>query len=189
VAFGRRWYDVPFSNRDRDRVTAKLGLTAGLSGGWSASAGYRYDRDRTDDGREVLIRNEDDFDLDFNLDGDRVDQDVRAVERVDRSRNQHEVEAGLEWAFAKDWSAGVRGSLRVQDYLSHEPVDVTHRGRVDRGRELRVDLDWDVSDGCRTSLSAGVSRERSNRSAAPDADDEEASYNNFFVGLRASFRF
>ncbi len=189
VGVGRRWYYVPFSNRDRDRVFASLELKAEFGKGWSATVGYAFDRVRTDNGREVLIRDEDEFDMDFNLDGDRVDQDVRAFESVDRSRNEQELGVGLTWDFAKHWSAEIGGSVRVQDYLSDEPVDDTHRDRVDRGRALSLDLEWEFRDHWTASLVAGVVREDSNRNSAADADDEEAAYNNFYVGVGATAKF
>jgi lipopolysaccharide assembly outer membrane protein LptD (OstA) len=185
----RRWYYSPFSNRDVNRLFTRLRLTAEVTHDFDASFQYELDLDRTDNGNEVLIRDEDDFGIDFNGDGDRVDQDVRAVERVDRSRNQHEFEARLTWRFAPHWSVGLRGTLRLQDYLSDEPVDTGHRDRIDRARELRLDLKWTFVENWQAFLRAGIEREKSNRDAATTMDDQEVNYHDAFVGLGVNVKF
>ena len=189
VGAARRWYYAPFSNRDMERVSARVRLAAQVFTHWDASVEYRFDRDRTDHGFEPMIRDEDDFDVDFNGDGDRVDQDVRAVERVDRSRNQQTFGARLSWEFATDWSIGVRGTMRVQDYLSDEPFDSTYRDRLDRAHELRCDLKWAFFTGSEAYASAGWAREQSNRDAATTLEDQDVDYQYRFVGLGVRMRF
>ncbi len=189
LGVGRRWYYVPFSNRDRDRIASRLTLAAQIGDDWSATVGYAYDWDRTDNGREVLIRDEDDFNRDFNSDGDLVDQNVRAFERVDRSRDQQEIEARLVWDFAKRWSAELGGAVQVQEYRSNEPVDEVHRDRVDRVKKLKLDVEWRFRANWKASLFAGLLREDSNRNSATDANDEEVGYKNYFVGAGTSVRF
>jgi hypothetical protein len=186
---GHRKYQLPFSNRDRDRLSARMRLEVELGKQWRIAGGYTFDRDRTNDDREVVIRDEDDFDIDFNGDGDRVDQNVRAFEKVDRSRNQQIFDLRLTWDFAKHWSASIKGAYQLQDYLSNEPVDTTYRDRVDRERSFRVDLDWEFIENWTASVFAGASREKSNRSEDPGADGQSIDYNDRFIGIGVMARF
>ena len=186
---GLREYESPFGNRDYDWIAARLRLETVLSDRWRARIGYKFERDQSGHGREVMIRDEDDFSRDFNGDGDQIDQNMRAFERADRSRNEQTFDARVTWEFAKDWSASIAGYYQVQDYLSEEPVDSTHRGRVDRRRELRVGTDWRFLDHWKASLTTGVSLERSNRNSDPGADGVHYYYRERYVALEVTRRF
>lgn len=189
VGVGIRAYESPFGNRDYDWITARLRLETVLSDHWRARVGYRFERDESGHGREVMIRDEDDFNRDFNGDGDQIDQNMRAYERADRSRNEHIFDFRVTWDFAKDWSANIGGYYEVQDYLSQEPVDSSHRGRVDRRREARMGTDWRFLDRWRASLTAAISLERSNRNSDPGADGVHYYYRERYISLEVTRRF
>lgn len=189
LGFGRRTFDSPFANHDRDRISAGLDVAAALGSDWVVTLGYGLDLDRGDNDREVMLLDEAPFGRDFNGDTDQLDLSARAFERADRSRNQHELKASLRWDLATDWSTEVGAALVIQRYRSNEPFDLVHRGRVDRARQLDGSLDWEFASDWKLSLTGGVSKERSNRSSAPGAADEAVGYKYWFAGLGISAKF
>ncbi len=144
----------PFA--DRDEVAPEAGIEAVLRSGapGGTALGYRLVWTRDEPSREVLILDEDDYDVDFNGDGDTLDQDARTRQRVDRSSLDHHAHIGILWGRRDAVNGGLRFELRVRQFLSGERYDRDHRTRWDLRPGVRFALEFPLGRG--TSLGIGV---------------------------------
>jgi hypothetical protein len=104
-----------------------------------------------------MIRDEPDFGLDGNGDGDALDQNVRIVQTVDRSRVDHSLNLKASKKLTDDWTGNASYGLRFQNYDSKETFDVTRQDRTDTrhkfalglarkySKKLSIDLDWEYT--------------------------------------------
>ncbi|MCI0342095.1 MAG: hypothetical protein L0216_13290 [Planctomycetales bacterium] len=144
-----RAYREPFEER-REWVL-EAGIEATFRGTETSGTrlSYRYARGWNPPHREVLLVDEDRYDLDFNGDGDIVDQDVRSVQRVNRTTNDHEALVRFFWETDPKRSVGglLGFGLRVREYASGEPYDRDHRGRWDFRLGGRFALEFALGRG------------------------------------------
>ncbi len=190
VEFGyaRRDYDGPFYNRDRNAVDAALGVSTEFGKRWNFDLGYEFDYVATGNGKEVLVRNEPDFGVDFNGDGDIVDLKRRTVQRVDRSRMDHSVDLRLRYDFAKRWEAWAGYLFRYQDYLSKERFD-THKGREDFGHSVRAGVGWEIDSRWSLELEGLWHTKKAEKEDFGDDDEQGTHYERFNVSLGVIVKF
>lgn len=187
LGYARRVYDSPFSNRDRNSVNVVLGVSTEFGKRWKLDLAYDFDFVATDDGREVLIRDEADFGVDFNGDGDAVDVKRRTEQKVDRSHLDHAVNLRLRYDIAKRWKAWAGYQFRFQDYLSEERFD-THRGREDFRHRVNAGVGWEIDSRWSLELEGKWTMEEAEKNNFGD-EDEETEYGRFLISIALILKF
>jgi len=188
LGYARRNYDGPFYNRDRNAVGVALGATAEFGKRWRLDLEYDFDFVSTDNGKEVLVRDEPDFDVDFNGDGDTTDLRRRTVQRVDRSRMDHIVDLRLRYDITKRWETWAGYAFRYQKYFSNERFD-THRDRDDFGHSVRAGVGWDIDSRWSFELEGQWYTEDANKKDFGDIDDRGNHYERFKVSFGVILKF
>ncbi len=188
LGYRHRRYDSPFSNRDRNIGEVGLGLSFDLDGRWDIDVRYLLGVVMTDDGREVLIRDEPDFGVDLNGDGDALDENRRTVQRVDRSRLEHSIEVGVSYRFARNWRVKAGYDFTFQDYLSDERFDTTHRDREDLRHAVRLGVEWEFARRLSLEIEGRWIREDISRRRLRRDEDEETEYTRFVAAIALSVK-
>ena len=128
------------------------------------------------------------FDLDLNGDGDILDDDVRSVQRVDRSTIDQQISLDFLWKAAGETGAVLAFDLRVRKYLSGQRFDRHHKDRWDVRLGGRFALTFTLATDA--ALDAGVSAElqtRSREGSAIDKTDIDYVAATLFVLCRVGF--
>jgi len=141
VGGGAKRYRSPFEHRDRTSLEAGIAATFRAEKGASTRIGYRFGALLNRPDGEYLLLDEDKYDVDFNGDGDLVDDNVGVVQDVDYSRFDHEFEVRWRWAGKRPVGGGVDLGLRVRQWTSGERFDRRHEDRLD----LRLRLGFHVA--------------------------------------------
>lgn len=181
-------YRAPFA--DRRTVEPEAGIDATFWGTKTAGTriGYRIGWRDNRTHREVLLVDEPRFDLDLNGDGDILDEDVRSVQRVDRSTLDQEVALDFVWKAAGETGGRLAFDLRVRKYLSGQRFDRDHKDRWDVRLGGRFALTFTLAADA--SLDAGVAAElqtRSREGSAIDKTDIDYVAATLFVLCRVGF--
>ena len=104
-----------------------------------------------------------------------------AEQRVDRSRLDHFVGLRLRYEIAKSWTASVGYDVRLQDFLSKQRFDTTHRNRQDLRQRVRAAIEWDFAKRWSLEVGGQWTLEEISRAGLVDEDDEETEYDRFVV--------
>lgn len=187
ASVGRRQYDN-FANRDRDILSVQMQLVSRIGKDWRVDLSYRGRYIDTPGGTEVLVLDEDAFDVDFNGDGDANDNNRRTEQRVDRDRIDHRLAAELRWQFTKSSECRLGYELMLQDYLSNEPFDLNNNGRMDTRHLITGRIEHKIAKDIFLGARATWMDEESDRLAVGD-EDEESSYGRWqaFLTITAKF--
>ena len=188
IGYGMRDYEGPFPNRDRDQLTVGLDLDMQIAKRWRLELGYRFRYIATPGGREVMIRDEADFGVDFNADLDITDESLRTVQRADRSRLDHGVGFEIGWEISKRWETWIGYEITLQHYLSDERFDLSYRDREDLRRALYAGVEWEFSKSWSARMEGEWTSERSERLSSGD-EDEETEYEGYIVYMSLAMRF
>ena len=81
--------------------------------------------------REILILDEPDFGVDFNGDGDNIDNNARAFENVTRAYQSHLFGLSTRLKFTKTIHLKLGYDIRLKQFNSEEEFDVARVNRVD----------------------------------------------------------
>jgi hypothetical protein len=181
---GRRTYET-FRGRDRDILGFQGAAVFGLGGGTELVGGYGHERSQSPIVSEVLVLDEPMFGVDFNADGDLLDDNVRVVSAVDRSFRTDEFFARLNVAPAKGTRLGFRVSRTLRHFLSTEPHD-GYSGRTNRRWTFRADLERKISD--HWSLFAGYAY-TNQKIDRIDVTEDEADYAKHVARAGIAWRF
>jgi hypothetical protein len=181
----RSFQDIRFRGRDRQTLALDAGLRADFKGGWEIAFAYARENAESPIATEVLLLDEPDFLIDFNNDGDVLDQDVRAEESVDRSFNADIWEGILTAPIGKKGDLTLTVSRRSRRYLSQQEFDGY------RGRLLKR---WVIGAEFKSRLSSTLSlvidyRYHIQKASSVDLTGDEDDYSKHLIqaGLRFSF--
>lgn len=188
LGYARRDYDRPFFNRDRNVVNLALGVTTKFSKRWKLDLGYEFEFVSTGNGKEVLVRDEPDFGIDFNGNGNTEDLKRRTEQRVDRSRMDHSVDLRLRYDITKRWETWAAYRFGFQDYFSEERFD-THRDRKDLGHSVQAGVGWEIDSRWSLELEGRWLEEEANKRAFGDDEERETDYERFIVSFGVIVRF
>ena len=138
----------------------------------------------------MLLRDEADFGEIFNGDGDTIDQNVRIVKNVDRSRTEHAFAIKATKPLENDWDGYARYDLRIQNYNSTERYDITRIDRQDIRHRVSVGLDRAFDKNLTYGVGLSLAHEKSNRDgAAGKGSAESRTYNKVVLSGNISYRF
>ncbi|GMR04227.1 MAG: hypothetical protein BMS9Abin23_0118 [Thermodesulfobacteriota bacterium] len=189
VGFKKRDYDNPFENRSYDDIFAGTGLDMELGNDSKVSFSYLFADITTDVAGEVLIRNEPDFGVDFNGDGDTLDLDTRTVQNVDRSRNEHTLGVKGRTRIGKRWFAEAGYDVRFQLYKSDQRFDVTRLDRKDVRQRINLGVKGKLAPKWTLGLDWTFSHEKASRDGLASIDQAESkSYNRHVVAAVISYK-
>ncbi len=181
----RRFQNIIFRGRDRRALALDAGLSMDFKHGWEMAVAYSHEKTDSPIVTEVLLLDETDFLIDFNGDGDLLDQDVRAVERVDRSFKADIFEGTLIAPLSGKTDLNLSVSRRLRRFLSQEGYDGYHNRREKR---------WVVGAECETRWRSNVSlvigyRYYLQRASRLDLTGDEDDYLKHVIRAGLSFRF
>ncbi len=175
-------YESPFSHRDEDTYSIGAAVDIELVTGVEVSFSYDFDHVDVPVASEVLIRDEPDFGVSLNdvgsgattTDSDTIDNNVRIVSTVDRSRNEHTFGIKMKKKVNDTWDGYAKYDLRFQNYDSKEPYDITRQDRSDVRHRIGLGAERELAD--RLSLSVGWlwAYEKAGRDALAAVDPTES---------------
>lgn len=174
LGYENRKYDAPFEKRDSDSFKAGAGLDLELRNKTDVSVSYIFETISTPVETEVLIRNEPDFGVDFNGDTDTVDLDVASLQNVDRSRNEHTFAVKGAIMLDDNWLGKARYELRIQNYKSNEPFDVTRVDRTDIRHRIGLGVERELAPNLTLGLDWLWTSENAGRDALAAIDPTES---------------
>lgn len=166
----RRFHD--FSNRNLD-VFGGRALLATSSGEWmKLDLAYRFDYRAAPGGSEVVIIDEPALGSDLTGDADALDQNVSTTTNVDRSRFQHEIRVKLRGDPTRRLRATVAYEYMLMNYLSDEPLDLGHNGRIDNQHVIGGGLRWEFRESWYARVKSEYSIRESNESFSQLEEDD-----------------
>ncbi len=181
----RRYRDVLFRGRDRRVLALDAGLSMDFKRGWVMALDYTHEKADSPVVTEVLLLDESDFLVDFNGDGDLLDQDVRLEERVDRSFKADSLDGTLTAPLSARADLKLRVSRRSKSFLSQETYDGYHNRR-----EKRWVLGAEFEHRWRSNLSLVIGyRYYLQRASRLDLTGDEDDYLKHVVRAGLSFKF
>ena len=189
VGLQMREFNSDFVNRDEDSVRAGFGATAEFSNNMDLAANYTFEAVEAPAGTEVLILDEPDFGVDFNNDADSLDNNIRTVQGVDRSRNEHTITLKARAKLSKDWTGQARYDYRLQDYKSTERFDSAYNNREDKRHRLGLGLQRELAARWSLALGCEFVKEKTSRGPSANIDPAEPkSYENMILTGALSYR-
>jgi hypothetical protein len=181
----RRRYPLEFRGRDRDSLNLEAGLGLDFKGGSEITFGYRHENAKRPIVSEILLLDEPAFNIDFNGDGDVLDNNIRTETQVNRSYRADHFEGALLAAVGKNTDLRLSLSRRLRTYLSQEPHD-GYSGLKDKRWIARIELDQKISSGL--SFVAGYAY-NAQRLSHMDVTGDEEDYVKHVVQAGLSVRF
>lgn len=183
-----REFADPFENRNEDSVIADAELGFKFDNQVELSVEYVLERVKAPAGSEVLILDEPRFGVDFNSDGDALDNNIRSVQKVDRTYLDHTIGVKARVKITKDWAGEGRYDYRIQDYESTERFDVTHAGREDTRHRFGVGLKRDFAPKWTLGLELELTSEEAGFVGVTNVDPEEVkTYDNTLFAISLSY--
>ena len=184
-----RTYDDPFPGRDQLALSGGAELICRITDRWKAEASYVYEYSRSPVTPEVLILDEPDFMLDFNNDLDVADKNLRMVTAVDRSRGEGLFALATTVEPWRKLEVKLSYGYRQRDYTSQEPLDPSHRARVDRRNELQLGIGYNLMKPLMLKARYVYQNQISNVPFDPDIGGETTDYvaHAFTVGVQWRF--
>ncbi len=186
--YGQRRFANGFDNRDRDVWRAGAALHSDLGDAVDLSLGYRFSLVVAPGDDEVLVLDEPEVGLNLNGDADLLDNNIRAVGEVDRSRDEHKVGIQIKLRPLERVRTWVSYNYSLRDYKSDEILDLAYRGRSDDVHGIRVGARWKFAKAWAATLEGRFSYRNVNRDAAA-LGDEDAEKNQNAVLLTFGHRF
>lgn len=181
-------FEEPFHNRDLNGYRAGLAFDVRFADVFELDVHYALQYVGAPNEREVVLRDEPDFGADFNDDGDAADNNIRTVQRVDRSRVENAAGVRATLNIAKDWTYWAGCDVRFQNYLSDEPFDLAYNRREDLRHRARTGIEWRFARRWVLDVQAHWIKEMIERDALP-AEVEDREYDRFLLLLGISRRF
>jgi opacity protein-like surface antigen len=189
IGFQNKEYDGPFELRSEDTIRLGAGVDMEFENKVELDVSYLLELIETPVETEVLLRDEDDFGVDFNGDTDTVDQNVRTVQNVDRSRNEHTFAVKASKRLNKDWVGSARYDLRIQNYKSEERFDVTRLDRQDIRHRLGLGAERELMSNLTLGLSWLWVHEEAGRDGLAAIDEAETkSYDRHILAAVLSYK-
>jgi hypothetical protein len=145
VGYENKNYDDPFTNRTEDSIFAGFDLDLALYKNTTLTLSYLFKNIDTAVEPEILIRNETNFGVDLNGDGDALDLSVATNQTVDRSRHQNTIGARVSTRLQNGWNAYARYEVRFTSYKSEETFDVTRLDRNDTRQKVGAGLKGEIA--------------------------------------------
>ena len=172
----RRYAAAELRSRDDKKLKGTLSLDAEPSKRLAFGLYGSYERSKSPVSRDVLLLDEPVFGLDFNADGDKLDNNIRTVQSVDRSLNA--AAAGLKAA----WQASRRLELEAgyerekKTYTSSQPLDPSDKDRVDRKHTLSAAVSLKLSGAAKARLGFVYEGQKTDKAGDPASAGEVTGY-------------
>jgi hypothetical protein len=155
-----------FSNRDLDIYGGELVFTTAFGERLGVEVGYTYLRYDAPGKSEVTIIDEPDVGVDLDGDGNADDDNVRSVNNVDRTRNQHEVGVKVKLDVTRDLRFWVGYEYILRDYVSDYFLDIAHRDREDDHHTAEAGIRWKFAKKWALDLEGGYTNRSANKPAS-----------------------
>lgn len=189
VGYRNRRFEGPFENRDEHALWGGTGLDIKFRR-VDLGVNYLFAHINTPGEGEVLIRNEFDFGVDLNGDGDTIDPNIRTEQKVDRSRLEHTIGIKARVKITPKWSGRVGYDVRLQDFQSEEFFDITRVGRDDIRHRVGLGVQWKFAREWSLKLEGEWIQEKAERGGLPAVgEEEEKEYTKQGASLTLSYRF
>ncbi|MFQ5464313.1 MAG: hypothetical protein ACE5EI_00135 [Thermodesulfobacteriota bacterium] len=189
VGLQSKEYDAPFRNRNEDSILGGAGLDLEFGKGAVLAFSYLFKSINTPTDPEILIRNETDFGVDLNADGDALDLDVATVQRVNRSRLEHKLGVKFKGDINDQWEGFFKYDIRLQDYQSTETFDVTRIDRQDFRHRFGLGFKGDYGSHWTLGFEGRYTIEDADRAGLATVNQaEQKSYNRYELGATLSYR-
>ncbi len=190
AGYENKSYDDPFTVRSEDSVFAGFDMEFALYKHTRLDFNYLFKNIDTSVGTETLIRDEANFGVDFNGDGDAIDLSVATVQKVDRSRNTHTLGVKASTGLAEGWTGYVKYEARFASYKSEEIFDVTRLNRTDTRQKVGVGVRGKLAPRWYMNLGWVLTHNQAARDGLAVTDKAEAkSYDKNVFSALISYRF
>ncbi len=190
VGYENKNYDDPFTNRTEDSIFAGLDIDLALYKNTTLTLSYLFKNIDTAVEPEILIRNETNFGVDLNGDGDTLDLSVATNQTVDRSRNQNTVGAKVSTRLQKGWDGYLKYAVRFTSYKSEERFDVTRLDRNDTRQRFSAGVKGEIAPRWTMALDWTLIHNAAARDGLALVDKTEAkSYDKNVLSAVVTYRF
>ena len=183
-----RTYNAAFTSRNLKGPTAGAKLLLNTTAHTHVDLGYGFASLSAPRMLNVVLLDETQFNRDFNGNGSTSDLNARAVQMVDHSRTEQELNA----AFGSDFGATdveFEFAHRIRRFSSTEPYDVANNGRRDTRNEFGGTVRHNVSSGLRLRLAAQHGAQTLNRANAVATTGDVADYSRLRTSVGLEYRF
>lgn len=185
AGYRARTYDEPFSGRNQSGPRGAVELQFDIVKRWSAEMGFEYESMHSPVAEEVLVLDEPDYMMDFNNDLDVADNNVRTVQRVDRSRGDGLIYLATSVKPVKKLTVRVQYEHLRRQHNSQEPLDPANKGRIDTRNSVELGIDYTLPLGLHIRGEVGRVVQRTNKPGDPESLGETLDYEvtTFVLGL------
>ncbi len=183
-------YSTGFDSRDEDNVYIGAGIDLDFSRDYSLAFTYRYKVVDTENGAELLIRDEATFGVDLNADADATDLAVETRQKVDRSHTDHTFGVKVGGVLNPEWDWHASYDIRFQHYDSTETFDITRKDRDDTRHRLGVGAEGEIYPNLDLALDWKYVTEEAGRDALKAIDPAESkSYDIMVFAAALTYKF
>ncbi len=190
AGYESKTYDDPFAIRDEDNLFAGFDLDVALYKSMSLTFSYLFKSVDTSVGKELLLRDEPNFGVDLNGDGDALDLSVATNQNVDRSRNMHTFGVKVSARIADGWKGYARYDVRFASYQSAERFDVTRIDRNDTRQKVGLGVKGEIAPQWTMALAWTLTHNAAARDGLAITDKAEGkSYDKNVFSALISYRF
>jgi hypothetical protein len=173
VAIG--WRDQDFNAAFDGRDESGPSLALELRFGWAKTArwsvGWRLEEVSSPAATEVRVFDEPEYGMDFNGDGDALDNNIRRDVRVDRSHRANRFGGAVEVTVAPGVDVELSYWRVRKAYTSDEPLDFSNRGREDDRHEIGLAVKFAIDKGWDARIGWQRLQQDTDRPADPNATE------------------
>lgn len=181
LGYENRRYNDEFPGRNRDVFVGGFTLEGEILKWAFLRFGYYYEAVNSSVTGEVLLLDEQDYQVDFNNDRDFADNNVRTVQLIDRSRNSNSFEIGLTIKPIKRFEVNAAYKTESRDYTSDEQIDPNYKNREDSKNKFKLELGYRLFKHLYLELEYKKISQDTNKPSNPDSIGEVKNYNINFV--------
>lgn len=170
--YGQRRFDNGFSNRNRDVWRGGLALRSDFGDTVDLQLSYRFSDLNAPGDDEILILDEPELGINLNGDADLLDNNVRIVAPVDRSREEHRIGIKVKVRPLQRIRSWVAYDYALRNYDSDGALDFAYRDRRDDVHGVRVGARWKFTKVWSTTVEGRFDLRDVNRDANVVGDED-----------------
>ena len=179
-----------FNSRDEDNIYLGVGADLKFASNYEVALSYLYKVVDTENGAEVLIRDEAPFGVDLNGNLNATDLDVETTQQVDRSHTDHTFGVKVRGVLNPEWNWNASYDIRFQSYDSTETFDITRKDRDDTRHRFGLGAKSEIAPNVNLALDWKYISEEAGRDALKAVDPSESkSYKIMVFAAALTYKF